>query len=57
MIIIFKGSPNKDTNRNLIDRIIIHWFGVGTLESVNKRFQDDLSDVSAHYGISGKTIY
>ncbi len=57
MNIIFKGSPNKDTNRSPIDRIVIHWFGEGTLDSANSRFQNPTSKVSAHYGISGDLVY
>src|SRR3990167_417454 len=57
MNITWKGSPNKDANRKPIDRIVIHWFGIGTLESANARFQNASSKVSAHYGISNKTIY
>jgi len=53
----FKPSPNFDTNRKPIDRIVIHWFGIGTLASANKRFLDPNSGVSAHYGISDKTVY
>lgn len=59
MKIIWRGSPNKDPNsqRLLIDRIVIHWFGVGTLATADARFQDAGADVSAHYGVSGDTIY
>jgi len=56
MNIIFHRSPNFDNNRKKIDRIVIHWFGKGTLESADNRFLNDMSDVSAHYGISGDTI-
>jgi len=55
--IIWKGSPNRDKNRTIIDRICIHWFGIGTLESANSRFQSAANQVSAHYGISGSTIW
>jgi N-acetyl-anhydromuramyl-L-alanine amidase AmpD len=57
MNIIFKGSPNKDSNRKPIDRVVIHWFGQGTLASANTRFQNAENKVSAHYGISGDTVY
>lgn len=59
MNIIWKGSPNKDGKdyRKTIDRVILHWFGVGTLDGANARFQDDTTDVSAHYGISDDTVY
>jgi N-acetylmuramoyl-L-alanine amidase CwlA len=57
MNIIFKGSPNHDGNRTPIDRIIIHWFGIGTLESANTRFQNAANQVSAHYGISNDIVW
>ena len=57
LTITWKGSPNRDTNRTTIDRIVIHWFGVGTLESANGRFQQASQQASAHYGISGKTVW
>lgn len=53
---IWKGSPNFDSNRKPIDRIVIHWFGVGTLESANARFQNP-NNSSAHYGVSGKRVW
>lgn len=56
MILEFKGSPNKDKNRKPIDRIVLHWFGVGDLEAANKQFQKP-GGTSAHYGISGEKIY
>lgn len=57
--ITWKGSPNKDgvSFRKPIDRIVIHWFGTGTLASADTRFQNPASQVSAHYGISDETIY
>ncbi|MEK6884264.1 MAG: peptidoglycan recognition family protein [Nanoarchaeota archaeon] len=57
MNIVFRNSPNRDKNKKPIDRIIIHWFGTGTLESADKRFMNPKNFVSAHYGISGGTIY
>lgn len=57
MNIIWKGSPNHSTQRSTIDRIVIHWFGAGTLESANSRFQVAANQVSAHYGISNGTVY
>lgn len=54
---VFKGSPNFDTDRKPIDRIVIHWFGEGTLESANTRFQNESSQVSAHYGISDSRLW
>ena len=56
-MITWKGSPNFDTNRKAINTIVIHWFGMGTLESANTRFQDKTSKVSAHYGISGTRVW
>lgn len=51
---IWKGSPNFTKNRagRQLKYIIIHWFGGGTLESANSRFQNPDSKASAHYGIS-----
>lgn len=57
MQIIWKGSPNKDGNRSTIDKVILHWFGVGTLDGANSRFQNPAAQVSAHYGISDDTVY
>jgi N-acetyl-anhydromuramyl-L-alanine amidase AmpD len=57
MNIVFKGSPNFDTNRKPVDKVVIHWFGEGTLTSANSRFQNPESKVSAHYGISDNTIW
>lgn len=59
MKIVWKGSPNKNDSsyRKPIDRVVLHWFGVGTLDSANTRFQNDTSDVSAHYGISDSTVF
>ena len=37
MDITFKGSPNYDSNRKKIDRIVVHWFGVCTLESSTQK--------------------
>jgi hypothetical protein len=57
MNITFKGSPNCDSNRTPVDRIIMHWFGVGTLDSANSRFQNPATQVSAHYGISDDIVW
>lgn len=59
MTIVWKGSPNFIKGRQgvKIDRIIIHWFGVGTLESANTRFQKAYNKVSAHYGISKGRVW
>ena len=57
MNIIWKDSPNQDDNRKQIKLVVLHWFGTGTLESANARFQNPASQVSAHYGVSGNTVY
>lgn len=59
MTITWKGSPNKNDSsyRKPIDRVVLHWFGSGDIYSANARFQNDASDVSAHYGISDGLIY
>lgn len=49
------GSPNFDTNRKPIDRIIIHWM-VGTLASTDAQFQKP-AGTSAHYGIEDENIH
>ena len=56
MNIIWKGSPNQDGNRKPIDRIVIHWFGMGTLQGAHNTFQKP-GGTSAHYGISDDTIW
>jgi N-acetyl-anhydromuramyl-L-alanine amidase AmpD len=56
MTITWKGSPNFDSNRTPIDRIVIHWFGVGTLEGANTMFQK-AGGTSAHYGISDDRVW
>jgi len=56
MTIKFIGSPNYDSNRKPIKRIIIHWFGVGNLASADAQFQK-LSGTSAHYGIEDNVIH
>lgn len=63
MNIIFKGSPNFWPKRVYggkqysVKKIVIHWFGVGTLESANARFQNPSASASAHYGISKGRIW
>jgi N-acetyl-anhydromuramyl-L-alanine amidase AmpD len=59
MDIIQKPSPNFTKNRQgkKINKIIIHWLGMGTLESANNRFMLATSVASAHYGISGAKVY
>lgn len=50
-------TTNYDTSRKKIDRIVIHWFGIGTLTSADARFSKLNEQSSAHYGISDNTIY
>jgi hypothetical protein len=59
MKITWRGSPNKNdaSMRKPIDRIITHWFGIGTLSSADNRFKSPTGGASAHYGISDDTIY
>lgn len=64
MNIIWKGSPNKSSSsyRKPIKYIVIHWLGVGTLDTANAKFQDSTirnpdTRASAHYGISDDTVY
>ena len=58
MTITFKPSPNKSDSsfRKPIDRIVIHWFGIGTLDSATARFTSPTGGASAHYAISDKTV-
>lgn len=57
MDIIWKGSPNFLKRTKPIKKIVIHWFGKGTLESANNRFQNTNNQVSAHYGISKGRVW
>lgn len=59
MQIVFKGSPNYNKGRSgqKIQKIVIHWFGLGTLESANTRFQNPASQVSAHFGVSQGRVW
>lgn len=57
MNITWKGSPNYNKRTRKLTKIVIHWFGVGTLESANTRFQNINNKVSAHYGISKGRIW
>jgi N-acetyl-anhydromuramyl-L-alanine amidase AmpD len=59
MNIVWKGSPNHNKGRagTRIDRIVIHWFGKGTLEAANTRFQNPANQVSAHYGIFNGRVW
>lgn len=53
----WRGSPNYSKERKPVDRVCLHWFGIGTLKSADERFQNVSSKVSAHYGVSDETIY
>lgn len=59
MNIIWKGSPNFTEGREgkKVNKFVIHWFGVGTIDSADKRFQNATNKVSAHYGIADNTVY
>ncbi len=59
MNLIWKGSPNFSGNMGVKTHIVIHWFGMGDLESANATFQRASGDnrTSAHYGISDNTVY
>lgn len=50
------GSPNYDTNRKTIDRIVIHWM-VGTLASADTQFQKATPGTSAHYGVENSEVH
>lgn len=56
-MIEFKGSPNYNKRNKKVTKIVIHWFGSGTLESANTRFQNPVNKVSAHYGVSKGRIW
>lgn len=50
------GSPNFDTNRKPIDRVVIHWFGVGKQVGADATFQKS-GGTSAHYSIEDNSIH
>lgn len=54
----FIQSPNYDKGRNgnKIEKIVIHWFGAGDLASAVAHFQNNASDVSAHYLIENTDV-
>jgi N-acetylmuramoyl-L-alanine amidase CwlA len=54
----FIQSPNYDKGRqgNKIQKIVIHWFGVGDLASAVTHFQKKTSKVSAHYLIENNDV-
>lgn len=56
MNITWIGSPNYDTNRKTIDRIIIHWI-VGNLAAADTQFQKASPGTSAHYGIENSEVH
>jgi hypothetical protein len=59
----FRGSPNFWANRIYngkqykIDKIVIHWFGIGTLESADTRFMNAANQSSSSYGVSKGRIW
>lgn len=54
---MWKGSPNYSKDRKAIDTVVLHWFGIGSLESANARFQNPDAKSSAHYGISDNKVW
>jgi len=61
MNIIWKGSPNKDSNRLPVTKIIIHWFGDNLtthtgIGAVDNQFQKP-NGTSAHYAVENTTIH
>jgi len=56
MNIQWMGSPNYDTNRKPITKIIIHWI-VGNLAAADAQFQNTTTQTSAHYGVEDSTIH
>lgn len=59
MNITWKGAKAFEVGRrnNQIQKIIIHWVGVGDLESASNWFNREQADTSAHYGIEDDKIY
>lgn len=61
MNIVWKGAAAanflKGRQGKKPDKIICHWFGAGTLESANTRFQNGANQVSAHYGVSDDRVW
>lgn len=55
MNITFKYSPNFDSNRKPIDRIVIHWI-VGNLAAADAVFSKT-GGTSAHYGVEDETVH
>jgi len=51
-----KYNKNDSSYRKPIDRIVIHWFGIGTLTSALNRFKSPTGGGSAHYLVSNGKI-
>jgi hypothetical protein len=50
-------SPAHDKGRkSKIDRVVIHWFGVGNLDAANRHFTRPNATTSAHYGIEDDRV-
>lgn len=61
MTITWVGSPNFDSNRKPIDRIVVHWFGdnataSNVISAVDAQFQKT-GGTSAHYAVENTTIH
>lgn len=56
MTITQKPSPNQDSNRVKIDRILIHWFGQGNLAGADATFNKP-NGTSAHYAIEDENVH
>lgn len=50
------GSPNFDTNRKPITKIVIHWI-VGNLAAADAQFQKPVPGTSAHYAVEDNNIH
>lgn len=55
MNIIQKPSPNQDSNRTMVDRVVIHWMA-GTLAAADAVFSKP-NGTSAHYGIEDNLVH
>lgn len=56
MTITQKQSPNQDSNRKPINRILIHWFGAGNLATTDATFAKP-NGTSAHYAIEDENVH
>lgn len=57
MDIIWKGSPNYNSQTGITKRfIVMHWM-VGNLAACDRTFKNPNSDVSAHYGVEGSRVH